>query len=141
MLERIVAFSVRRSGVVLVVWAVLALAAVGAARKLSIDAVPDVTNTQVSVLTSAPGLSPVEVERYLTFPIETAMNGVPGVAQIRSIGRTAVSAVTVVFQEGTDPWFARQLITERLKLAETDIPPGYGHPELGRCGQGSAEIP
>jgi cobalt-zinc-cadmium resistance protein CzcA len=140
MLERIVAFSVRRSGVVLVVWGVLALAAIGAARKLSIDAVPDVTNTQVSVLTSAPGLSPVEVERYLTFPIETAMNGVPGVAQIRSISRTAVSAVTVVFQEGTDPWFARQLITERLKLAETDIPPGYGHPELGPVSTGLGEI-
>ena len=94
MLERIVALSVRRSGVVLVVWALVARAAVVAMRKLSIDAVPDVTNTQVSVLTSAPGLSPVEVERYLTFPIETAMNGVPGVAQIRSISRTAVSAVT-----------------------------------------------
>ncbi len=140
MLERIVAFSVRRSGVVLVVWGVLALAAVGAARKLSIDAVPDVTNTQVSVLTSAPGLSPVEVERYLTFPIETAMNGVPGVAQIRSISRTAVSAVTVVFQDGTNPWFARQLVTERLKLAETDIPPGYGHPELGPVSTGLGEI-
>ena len=78
MLERIVEGSVRRRGVVLVVWALVAGAAVFAMRQLSIDAVPDVTNTQVSVLTSAPGLSPVEVEKYLTFPIETAMNGVPG---------------------------------------------------------------
>ncbi len=111
-----------------------------AARRLSIDAVPDVTNTQVSVLTSAPGLSPVEVEKYLTFPIETAMNGVPGVSQIRSISRTAVSAVTIVFRDGTDPWFARQLVNERLKLAETDIPPGYGHPELAPVSTGLGEI-
>ena len=101
---------------------------------------PDVTNTQVSVLTSAPGLSPVEVEKYLTFPIETAMNGIPGVVEIRSISRTAVSAVTVAFRDGTDPWFARQLVNERLKLAEADIPPGYGHPELGPVSTGLGEI-
>jgi heavy metal efflux system protein len=140
MLQRIVELSVRRRGVVLVVWALVALGAGLAVRRLSIDAVPDVTNTQVSVLTSAPGLSPVEVEKYLTFPIETAMNGVPGVSQIRSISRTAVSAVTVVFREGTDPWFARQLVNERLKLAETDIPPGYGHPELAPVSTGLGEI-
>jgi cobalt-zinc-cadmium resistance protein CzcA len=140
MLERLVEVSVRRRGVVLVVWGLVAAAAALAMRKLSIDAVPDVTNTQVSVLTSAPGLSPVEVEKYLTFPIETAMNGVPGVSQIRSISRTAVSAVTVVFRDGTDPWFARQLVNERLKLAETDIPPGYGHPELAPVSTGLGEI-
>ena len=140
MLERIVEGSVRRRGVVLVVWALVAGAAVFAMRQLSIDAVPDVTNTQVSVLTSAPGLSPVEVEKYLTFPIETAMNGVPGVSQIRSISRTAVSAVTITFRDGTDPWFARQLVNERLKLAETDIPPGYGNPELAPVSTGLGEI-
>ena len=100
-------------------------------QRLSIDAVPDVTNTQVSILTSASGLSPLEVEQYLTFPIETAMNGMPRVEEIRSISRTAVSAVTVVFQEGIDVWFARQMVSERLKLAENDIPHGYGRPELG----------
>ncbi len=140
MLEKIVELSVRRRGVVLVVWGLIAVASGLAARKLSIDAVPDVTNTQVSVLTSAPGLSPVEVEKYLTFPIETAMNGIPGVSYIRSISRTAVSAVTVAFRDGTDPWFARQLVNERLKLAETDIPPGYGHPELAPVSTGLGEI-
>ena len=140
MLEKIVELSVRRRGVVLVIWALIAIAAGLAARKLSIDAVPDVTNTQVSVLTSAPGLSPVEVEKYLTFPIETAMNGIPGVSYIRSISRTAVSAVTVAFRDGTDPWFARQLVNERLKLAEADIPPGYGRPELGPVSTGLGEI-
>src|SRR6187401_1205723 len=68
------------------------------------------------------------------------MNGVPGVSQIRSISRTAVSAVTIVFREGTDPWFARQLVNERLKLAETDIPPGYGRPELAPVSTGLGEI-
>lgn len=118
MLERIVELSVQRRGMVLIVWAAIFAGALASIPKLSVDAVPDVTNVQVSVLTSAPGLSPVEVEQYLTFPIETAMNGLPGVEQIRSISRTAVSAVSVVFEDGTDMWFARQLVNERLKLAE-----------------------
>ena len=139
-LESIVDGSVRRRGIVLAVWAAVLLAALIALGKLSVDAVPDVTNTQVSVLTSAPGLSPVEVEKYLTFPVETAMNGIPGVTEIRSVSRTAVSAVTVIFQDDTDTWFARQMVSERLKLAENDIPPGYGRPELGPVSTGLGEI-
>ena len=122
------------------VWAPSSAAALLSIASLSIDAVPDVTSPQVSVLTSAPGLSPLEVEQYLTLPVESAMNGVPGLAEIRSISRTAVSAVTVVFQDGTDVWFARQLVSERLKIAETDIPPGYGRPELGPVSTGLGEI-
>ena len=139
-LARIVDLSVRRRGVVLAIWAAILLAAVVSLPRLSIDAVPDVTNTQVAILTSAPGLSPVEVEQYLTFPVEMAMNGVPGLDQIRSISRTAVSAVTVIFRDGTDPWLARQMVSERLKNAEADIPPGYGHPELGPVSTGLGEI-
>jgi cobalt-zinc-cadmium resistance protein CzcA len=140
MLARIVQLSVRRRGIVLAVWGAVFLASLLSIPKLSIDAVPDVTNTQVSILTAAPGLSPLEVEQYLTFPIETAMNGMPGVDEIRSVSRTAVSAVTVTFQEGTDVWFARQMVSERLKLAEGDIPPGYGKPELGPVSTGLGEI-
>ena len=140
MLGRIVELSVQRRGLVLVAWAAILVTALLSIPKLSVDAVPDVTNVQVSVLTSAPGLSPLEVEQYLTFPVETAMNGLPNVAEIRSISRTAVSAVTVVFKDGTDPWFARQLVSERLKLAENDIPPGYGRPELGPVSTGLGEI-
>ena len=139
-LGRIVELSVQRRGLVLVAWGAILGIALLAIPKLSVDAVPDVSNVQVSVLTSAPGLAPLEVEQYLTFPVETALNGVPGVDEIRSISRTAVSAVTVVFKEGTDPWFARQLVSERLKLAETDIPPGYGRPELGPVSTGLGEI-
>jgi cobalt-zinc-cadmium resistance protein CzcA len=139
-LARIVALAVRRRGVILAIWAAILVAALASVRELSIDAVPDVTNTQVSILTSAPGLSPLEVEQYLTFPIETAMNGLPRVDRIRSVSRTAVSSVTVVFEEGVNIWFARQMVSERLKLAENDIPPGYGAPELGPVSTGLGEI-
>ncbi|TXC45625.1 CusA/CzcA family heavy metal efflux RND transporter, partial [Salmonella enterica subsp. enterica serovar Typhimurium] len=108
--------------------------------RLSIDAVPDVTNIQVSVVTSAPGLSPVEVEQYLTYPVEASMNGLPGVQVIRSISRTAVSAVTIVFTDETDIFFARQQVNERLKQAEVDIPPGYGRPKLTPVSTGLGEI-
>src|SRR5262245_28221680 len=140
MLEKIVELSVQRRGVVIVAWvAILGLALVSIP-KLSIDAVPDVTNTQVSILTSAPGLSPLEVEQYLTYPVEMAMNGVPGLDEVRSVSRTAVSAVTVVFRDGVDMWLARQMVSERLKMAEADIPEGYGHPELGPVSTGLGEI-
>src|SRR3954466_4266396 len=121
MLEDIIGFSIRRRGVVLVIWSIIAIGAGFAIRHLSIDAVPDVTNTQVGIITTAPGLSPLEVEQYLTYPIETAMNGLPGGTEIRSTSRTAVSSVTVVFNEKTNVWFARQLVSERLKNAEADI--------------------
>jgi cobalt-zinc-cadmium resistance protein CzcA len=137
---RIIEASVRQRGLVLAAWGAILLAAIGALGKMSIDAVPDVTNTQVSVLTSAPGLSPVEVEKYLTTPVEMAMNGIPELDQIRSVSRTAVSSVNIVFRDGTDPWLARQMVSERLKIAEAAIPEGYGHPELGPVSTGLGEI-
>jgi len=139
-LEKIVSISVKRRGVVIAVWIGIFAAALAATKDLSVDAVPDVTNVQVSVMTSAPGLSPLEVEQYLTYPVEMSLNGLPGIKQIRSVSRTAVSAVTVVFEDGTDTWFARQIVLERLKLAETQIPPGYGHPEIGPVSTGLGEI-
>jgi cobalt-zinc-cadmium resistance protein CzcA len=140
MLESLVEFSVRRRGVVVVVWAVVACASVWALRHLSVDAVPDVTSTQVQILTSGSGLSPSEVEHFLTYPVEAALNGLPGVTEIRSISRAAVSVVTVVFEDGTDIWFARQLVSERLKLAEPDIPEDFGRPELAPVSTGLGQI-
>jgi len=139
-LARLVAFAVRRRGVVLVLAACVALFGGLALRRLSIDAVADVTNVQVSIITSAPGLSPAEVEQYLTYPIEMAMNGLPGVTEIRSVSRTSVSAVTVIFDDDRDVWFCRQLVNERLKLAEADIDPMYGRPELAPVSTGLGEI-
>ena len=140
MLPRLVQLSVAHRGLVLSAWALLCILAALLGPKLSVDAVPDVTNTQVNVITSAPGLSPVEVEQYLTVPIEAAMNGVPNVANIRSVSRTAVSSVNIIFNDGVDLWFARQLVGERLKVAEAEIPDGMGRPELGPVSTGLGEI-
>ena len=130
MIDRIIKASIRHNKFVLIVSLFLVVFGLFQAFHLSIDALPDVTNVQVSVVTKAPGLSPSEVEQFITFPIETALNGMPGVNLIRSISRTGVSSVTVVFNDEVDIYFARQLVNERIHQAEADIPPGYGKPEL-----------
>jgi len=120
---------------------VLLVVAVGvrSAGQLPIDAVPDITNVQVQVLTNVPALGPVDVERTITFPVESAMSGLPGVEQIRSVSRFGLSAVTVVFEEGTDLLRARQLISERLTQARERLPAGAS-PELGPLSSGLGEI-
>ncbi|HFE44569.1 MAG TPA: efflux RND transporter permease subunit [Nannocystis exedens] len=109
-------------------------------KALPIDAVPDVTNVQVQVLTNAPALGPLEVERFVTFPIETVMSGLPRVEELRSVSRFGLSAVTIVFEEGTDIYRARQLVEERLSAARDAIPVGYGEPEMGPLSSGLGEI-
>ncbi|MCL2178242.1 MAG: CusA/CzcA family heavy metal efflux RND transporter [Proteobacteria bacterium] len=120
---------------------VLLIAFVGArsALHLPIDAVPDITNVQVQVLTQASSLGPVDVERTITFPIESSMSGLPGVTNIRSISRFGLSAVTVIFEEGMDLLRARQLISERLIQVRDMLPPGIS-PELGPLSSGLGEI-
>jgi len=126
----------------MVILGVLLLGALGvrAAGQLPIDAVPDVTNVQVQILTNAPALGPVEVEQYVTVPVETVMTGMPHVEEVRSISRFGLSAVTIVFEEGTDIYFARQLVSERLSDAREAIPSGYGSPEMGPISSGLGEI-
>jgi cobalt-zinc-cadmium resistance protein CzcA len=126
----------------LVIFAVLLVAAIGvrAVQNLPIDAVPDVTNVQVQALTNAPSLGPVEVEQYITLPVERALSGLPGVERIRSLSRVGVSAVTVEFEEGTDLYFARQLVAQRLSEAREAIPDAYGTPEMGPLTTGLGEI-
>jgi cobalt-zinc-cadmium resistance protein CzcA len=109
-------------------------------RSLPIDAVPDITNVQVQILTSASALAPLEVERQITFPIETAMSGLPGVEEIRSISRPGISAVTVVFNDSTDIYFARQLVFERLTQAREEIPSSIASPQMGPISTGLGEI-
>ena len=111
-----------------------------AATTIPLDAVPDLTNVQVQILTNSPSLGPVEVEQFITFPVENAMSGVPKVTEIRSISRFGLSAVTVVFEDGTDIYWARNLINERLLKARENIPPGMGTPELGPIATGMSEI-
>lgn len=130
MIEKLVDFSIRRKGTVLLITAIFCLIGLINALKLPIDAVPDVTNVQVTAVTSSPALTPFEVEQFITYPIELELNGIPGAKEIRSISRAGVSSVSVIFEDGTDVWFARQLVNERLKIVDTLIPPEYGSPEL-----------
>lgn len=119
--------------------AIVAAVGVRSAQQLPIDAVPDITNVQVQVLTNVPALGPVDVERTITFPVESSMSGLPGVEQIRSVSRFGLSAVTIVFEEDTDLLRARQLISERLVQARERLPEGAS-PELGPLSSGLGEI-
>ena len=111
MLAWIITASVRRRIIVLLGVVVLIALGIRAFRGLPIDAIPDLTNVQVQVLTSAPSLAPLDVERLVTAPVENAMTGLPRVTEIRSLSRYGVSAVTVVFEDGVEPAMARQLVT------------------------------
>ncbi len=109
-------------------------------QQLPIDAVPDITPNQVLVLTRAPSLSPVEVEQFLTFPIENAMTGLPGVERIQSVSKNGLSYVAVYFKEDVDTYFARRLVMERLPQARENIPAGMGSPEMGPIATGLGEV-
>src|SRR5689334_5780769 len=122
MIERILEWSLKNRFLVLVLTALLAVGGLAAMRSLPIDVVPDVTNVQVQVLTSAPALGPEEVERFVTTPVELAMSGLPGLVDVRSVSKFGLSSVTLVFSEGTDIYFARQLVNERLQDAREAIP-------------------
>jgi len=139
MLEKIIHFSIRQRWVILL--ATLAAAAWGvySSRQLPIDAVPDITNVQVQINTEAAGLSPLEVEQRITFPIETLLAGLPRLQETRSLSRYGLSQVTVIFKEGTDLYFARQLVNERIQQAKANLPPGT-EPVMGPISTGLGEI-
>jgi len=139
MLERLLHFSIEhRVGVVLLV---VALAGVGAwsLGRLPIDAVPDITNNQVQINTLAPSFSPVEVERLITFPIETSLSGIPGLESTRSLSRNGFSQVTAIFLDDVDVYFARQQVGERMNEAREALPPGV-EPRLGPISTGLGEV-
>jgi cobalt-zinc-cadmium resistance protein CzcA len=139
MIEKLLQLSIRRRWVVLAL--TLLAATVGAYNftRLPIDAVPDITNVQVQINTEAPGYSPVEVEQRITYPVETAVAGLPKLDYTRSLSRYGLSQVTVVFEEGTDIYFARQLLTERLQEVRDQLPGGLT-PEMGPVATGLGEI-
>ena len=140
LLGRIVAWSIRRRAIVLLGAALLLIVGVGSALDLPIDAIPDITNVQVQVITPAPALSPIEVEQYVSVPVERAMSGIPKVEEVRSISKYGLSVVTVVFNDGTDIYFARQMVLERMRDAEEAVPAAYGRPEMGPIATGLGEI-
>ncbi len=140
MLTKLVDWSLDNRPLVLILAALLVLGGGYALTQLPIDAVPDVTNVQVQVLTKAPALGPAEMEQFVTYPVEAAMNGLPDLVEIRSISRYGLSAVTVVFQDHVNVYFARQLVSERLTQAREAIPPGFGNPEMGPVSTGLGEV-
>lgn len=140
MIERILSWALHNRLLVIVLSLLLVFGGAVALRDLPIDAVPDVTNVQVQVLTTAPALGPEEVERFITTPVELSMSGLPGIQEVRSVSKFGLSAVTVVFAEGTDIYHARQLVNERLQTARSSIPLGYGDPEMGPVSTGLGEI-
>ena len=139
MLERIIRFSIAQRWLVLACVAGLAALGIYNFQRLPIDAVPDITNVQVQINSEAAGYSPLEAEQRITFPVETAIAGLPGLDYTRSISRYGLSQVTVVFEEGTDIYRARQLVSERIQSAREVLPPGVA-PELGPIATGLGEI-
>ena len=139
MLDRIIALSIRFRWIVLALVIVSSIVGVWSFQRLPIDATPDITNVQVQINTEAPGFSPLEAEQRITFPIETAIAGLPGLEYTRSVSRYGLSQVTVIFKDGTDIYFARQLVNERLQAARAQLPSSL-MPELGPISTGLGEI-
>jgi cobalt-zinc-cadmium resistance protein CzcA len=140
MIDRLIAWSIYNRSVVFVLTAVFVLLGGVAATNVPIDAVPDVTNVQVQVITQAPALGPIDVETYVTAPVERAMAGLPGLEQVRSISRAGISVVTLAFADSAELYLARQLVGERVQQARRDIPDRYGSPQLGPVSSGLGEV-
>jgi len=140
MFNKIIDWSVNNRLLILIALFATIVGAIMVIPKLNLDAFPDVTNVQVAVNTEAPGLAAEEVEQLITYPIEAVMYALPDVEQVRSISKTGLSGVTVVFKEGTDIYFARQLVFERLQAAKELIPYGVGTPEMGPNTSGLGQV-
>ena len=140
MLNKIIHFSIKNKLIIGVMTLALIIWGLWSATKLPLDALPDVTNNQVQVITRAPTLAAQEVEQFITYPVERALSNIQGIEEMRSFSRFGLSVITVVFKEKMDIYFARQLISEKLKIAETEIPKGLGTPEMGPVTTGLGEI-
>jgi len=140
MLNKIIAFSIKNKLVVGFFTLLLIVWGAWSATKLPIDALPDITNNQVQIITVTPTLATQEVEQFITYPIEKSLANLPDLVELRSISRFGLSVITVVFEEKVDIYFARQQINEKLQEAEEDLPEGLGRPELGPVSTGLGEI-
>ena len=139
-MNRLVDLALRYRILVLLGFAFVAAFGFASLRKLPIDAEPDVTPSQVLVLTRAPSLSPLEVEQLISFPVENAMRGLPGIESIQSTSKYGLSYVAIYFRDGLDPFFCRSLVNERLPEAKQAIPANIGVPEMGPITTGLGEI-
>src|SRR5512136_586222 len=134
-----ITFLLKNRLLVLLVTAALVAAGIFAWLHLPIDAFPDVTNTQVMILSKSPGLAAVDVEQRVSYPIEQVMRGLPRVTQVRSLSKAGMSQVVIIFEDGVDTYWTRQVVFERLSQAREDLPPGV-EPELGPISTGLGEI-
>ncbi len=139
-MSSIIQLSLRQRMLIIILAGLLVAVGIDSLYRLPMGAVPDLTNTQVQILTQSKGLAPEEVERLITFPIEQAMSGIPRLEKVRSLSQFGLSSITVVFKEGTDIHWARQQISQRLALARAEIPSGYGTPSMGPLSTGLGEI-
>ena len=140
MIQKLINFSITNRFLVLVVAVLLFILGIYNVRRLSIDAVPDITNVQVQINSFASGLSTLDVEKQITIPIESAVNGLPDMERIRSLSKYGLSQVTVVFKDGTDIYLARQLVSERLNEIKQTLPPGLTEPVLDPISSGLGQI-
>ena len=140
MFNKLLDFAIKHRFLVILILIAACVSALFIIPRLNLDAFPDVTNIQVAVNTEAPGLAAQEVEQLITYPIEAVMYALPDVEQVRSISKTGLSGVTVVFKEGTDIYFARQLVFERLQAAKTLIPQDVGTPQMGPNTSGLGQV-
>lgn len=140
MFDKIISFSIKNKLIIglfvigLIGWGLYSLT------KIPLDAVPDITNNQVQVITQAPDLATQEVEQFITYPLEVSMSFIPDVEEIRSISRFGLSVITIVFEKQVDPYLARQLVSEQIRVAEENIPKGFGSPKLAPMVTGLSEI-
>ncbi|WP_315057450.1 CusA/CzcA family heavy metal efflux RND transporter [Chryseobacterium indoltheticum] len=140
MLDKIIKFSIKNKIVVGIMTLLWIIWGVWSATRLPVDAVPDITNNQVQIITVCPTLAGQEVEQLVTFPIEQSIANIPDIEETRSISRFGLSVITVVFKDDIDVYFARQLISEKLKEAAEEIPKGIGTPELAPVSTGLGEV-
>ena len=139
-MQSIIRFVLRSRLMVAVLGCLVLVAGYASYRSLPVDAFPDVTPALVQVFTETEGLAPEEVEKYITYPVEVAMNGLPNLKKIRSVSNFGLSVINVYFEDGTDIYFARQLVGERLQLAREEIPEGFGDPAMGPIATGLGQI-
>ncbi len=140
MFQTVISESLEQRGLVALVLLGLVASGFYSLVNLPIDAVPDITNVQVMALTSAPALGPEEVEQFITIPVENAMNGIPRIKEVRSFSQFGMSGVTIIFENGTDIYWARQQVGERLDQVRAGIPPEFGQPEMGPIATGLGEV-
>ena len=136
MIEALIQFSLRSRLLVLVMAVLVAAAGYYSYEQLPVDAFPDVSPNLVQVFTETEGLAPEEIEKFVTYPVETVMNGLPGVVNVRSVSNFGLSVVNVYFEDDMDIYFVRQLVNERLQEARDQIPDGFGDPAMGPISTG-----